>query len=185
MLAKVIATITAPASVTITTGPSSATSEILSAVDLQLTDYRSQYTMSDQRVLEVVFPDWAKGVIRSDMAMRSGVAEMAVSDAQINQWFAVRNARPQFIKNYQPLYSTTPKTAWPTSIKFLVYPAGGYVKGTGPTINLGVTRDSTLNATNDFTAAWSEQFYTVGQRGPDAREVTVTILVDGVTAVGP
>lgn len=182
MLSKVLSTATA---VTATTGPSSAASEVLSHIELQLMDYRSQYYMSDQRPLETVLPDWVKSMMRDDMAMRAGIGRMDVSDAEIGGWFAARNARPQFVKNYQTLYSGTNKTAWPTTVKALIYAAGAFVKGTGPVINLGVTRDSTLNPTNDFTAAWSEQFYTVARRGPAPREVTIAVLADGVTAVGP
>ena len=47
-----------------------------------------------------------------------------------------------------------------------------------------MVRDSTLNATNDFTAAWAEQFYSVMQLGPAAREITITALVNGITG-GP
>jgi hypothetical protein len=43
-------------------------------------------------------------------------------------------------------------------------------------------RDSTLNATNDFTAAWSEQFYQVCRRGPQGRKYTLALTIDGVTA---
>jgi hypothetical protein len=182
MLAKVQATATA---VTLTTGPSSAASEILSGLELQAADYRSQYYMSDQRPLELVLPDWTKGVIRDDMAMRAGIGRMDVSDAEIDGWFGVRNLRPQFIKNYQQLYSGTNKVAWPGQLKALIYAAGAFVKGTGPVINLGVTRDSTLNPTNDFTAAWSEQFYLVARRGPVPREATINFVADGVTAIGP
>jgi hypothetical protein len=132
-----------------------------------------------------VLPDWTKGVIRDDMAMRAGIGRMDVSDAEIDGWFGVRNLRPQFIKNYQQLYSGTNKTAWPGVIKALIYAAGAFVKGTGPVINLGVTRDSTLNPTNDFTAAWSEQFYLVARRGPVPREATINFVADGVTAIGP
>jgi hypothetical protein len=64
-------------------------------------------------------------------------------------------------------------------VSFLLYAAGSYVRGDGGTIDLGVVRDSILNATNDFTAAWTEQLYLVAQVGPDAREVTVAINVDG------
>lgn len=186
-IAKIVASVTAPAAVTIATGPSSATSEILSAISLQAEDYRSQYKMSDATTLEVAAPSWLPAAMQSDLAMRHGDADfLRVSRAEITAMAAVRsNVRVQWLEDYQALYASTPKTAWPTSAKFLMWAAGAYAEATGPTIDLGVQRDSVLNATNDHTVAWSEQTYQVVQRGPDAREVTVTILVDGVTAVGP
>jgi hypothetical protein len=171
--------------VTMSAVDSSAAGSILHAVDVQVADYRSQYRMSVGSVLEAVFPLWTKELIRADLAMRTGVSLTNVSDSDIDAHFAVRKVRAQFVHDYQPLYSVAPKTAFPTSIEFLLYPAGGYLRGDGGTIDLGVVRDSVLNATNDYTAAWTEQLYLVAQLGPAAREVTVNYGVDGVTGCCP
>lgn len=160
---------------------SSAAGSILNAIDLQVADYRSQYRMSVNSVLEAVFPLWTRELIRADLAMRSGVALTNVSDADIDGHFAVRKVRPQFVHDYQPLYGMGAATGWPATVDFLLYAAGSYLRGDGGTIDLGVVRDSVLNATNDFTAAWTEQMYLVAQVGPSAREVTVTLSVDGST----
>lgn len=160
---------------------SSAAGSILHAIDLQVADYRSQYRMSVNSVLEAVFPLWAKELIRADFALRAGVLLTNVTDAMIDEHFRARKVRAQFVHDYQPLYSAAAKTAFPTTMDFLLYPAGGYIKGDGGTIDLGVVRDSVLNATNDYTAAWTEQLYLVAQVGPAAREVTVNYAVDGVT----
>lgn len=164
---------------------SSASGSILHAVDVQVADYRSQYRMAVGSVLEVVFPLWTKELLRADLAMRSASGYSNVSDADIDAHFATRKVRAQFVHDYQPMYSVAPKTAFPTSIDFLIYPAGGYLRGDGGTIDLGVVRDSVLNATNDYTAAWTEQLYLVAQLGPAAREVTVNYSVDGVTGCCP
>jgi hypothetical protein len=171
--------------VTYTTGTSDAAGELLSAIDLQAQDYRSQYGMDEGAVLEVVLPLWTFGAIRATLAKRQGVDLFDVTNDRIRGWFADRGVRAQFVRDYQELYATTPKTAWPTSIKFAMYPAGGFFKGDGGSIDLGVQRDSRLNETNDHTVAWTEQFYLIGRRGPKAREVTVTIDTDGVTACCP
>jgi hypothetical protein len=166
--------------------PTSAAGSILHALDVQVADYRSQYRMSVNAVLEAVFPLWAREAIRADLAMRTGVDLVNVSDEMVDDYFRTRKVRPQFVHDYQPLYTTGPaKTAFPTSVDFLLYPAGGYIKGDGGTIDLGVVRDSVLNATNDYTAAWTEQLWLVGQTGPAAREVTVNYGVNGVTGCCP
>lgn len=177
-LAKVVAD---AAAVTLPAIPTDAAGELLNAIELQVADFRSQYLMGNGTTLETVFPTWALGVIRSTIAMRNGVEAFNVSDAEIIGWFTSRNVRPQFVAGYQGLYAAAPATAWPATLKFLIYPAGSYFDGTGPVIDLGVVRDSTLNATNDYTAAWTEQFYLVGRKGPAAREVTVNVPVNGLT----
>ena len=160
---------------------SSAAGSILLAVDLQVADYRSQYRMSVNAVLEAVFPLWTKELLRADLALRSGVLLTNVTDAMIDEHFAARKVRAQFVHDYQPLFGALEATTFPSQIEFLLYPAGGYIKGDGGTIDLGVVRDSTLNATNDYTAAWTEQLFLVAQVGPAAREVKVEYAVDGVT----
>ena len=171
--------------VTMNAVASSAAGSVLHAIDLQVADYRSQYRMSVNSVLEAVFPLWAKELIRADFALRAGVLLTNVTDAMIDEHFAARKVRAQFVHDYQPLFGVAAAVAFPTSMDFLLYPAGGYIKGDGGTIDLGVVRDSVLNATNDYTAAWTEQLYLVAQVGPDAREVTVNYAVDGVTGCCP
>lgn len=167
------------------TGPSDAAGDLLAALDLQVADYKSQYAIANSAVLEVVFPAWVREAIRATLAMRAGVDLTNVTDAMIDAHFSTRKIRPQYVFGYQRLYAGTPASAWPSTVKFLLYPAGSYFAGTGGTIDLGVVRDSTLNATNDFTAAWTEQFHLVARRGPRAREVTVPLSVSGVTGCCP
>lgn len=162
---------------------STASGSTLNAIDLQVQDYRSQHRMSVNAVLEAVFPLWVKAMIRSDLALRHGAELTNVTDAVVDAHFAARGIRAQFVHDYQPLFGQAARTLWPTTFDFLLFPAGGYVRGDGGTIDLGVVRDSVLNATNDFTAAWTEQLYLVAQVGPDAREVTVGIDVDGCQPV--
>ena len=181
-LAKVLATAT---TVTVPTAPSDAAGDILHAIDLQVADYRSEHLMSDNTVLEALMPSWWTEAIRSTLAMRAGIDKLNVSDAEVNGYFTSRNLRPQYLVGYDALYrGATPATAFPATSKFTLFPAGGYIDASGGTIDLGVVRDSVLNSTNDHTAAWSEEFYSVMQRGPAAREVTVTTDVDGQTG-GP
>lgn len=180
-IAKIVATATP---VTVTSVPSDAAGDILHAIDVQVADYRSQHLLGEGTVLDAILPHWFYGAIRSTLAMRAGIAELAVDDAQVRSFFTVRNVRPQFVYGYEPMFDTAPASDFPATGKMLLFPTGGYVAGEGGTIDLGVVRDSTLNATNDFTAAWAEAFYSVMQRGPAAREVTVTTAVDGQTG-GP
>lgn len=177
--AQLAAVLTGATAVTVTAIPSDAAGEVLNAIELEATAFREQYLMAEGAVLEAVFPMWARGPLRTCMAVRQGVAAMNVTNAEITAWFTARGIAPQFVYGYQSL-GTNP-TAWPATMKFAFWAAGAYVGGDGGTIDLGVQRDSRLNEANDFTAAWSEQFYLVARRGPVAREITVTIPETGVT----
>lgn len=171
--------------VTVTAAGSDSYGELMSALELQIEDYRSEHKISDNVVLEVGLPAWANANLRSSLAMRAGVDLLSVTDQQFAAHFAARRVRPQFLEDFDPMWSGAAKTAWPTSIRFFIYPAGSIGVGNGGTIDLGVVRDSRLNATNDFTAAWSEQFWTLFRRGPKGRVVTATLDTTGVTGCCP
>ena len=167
--------------VTIPAGDSDAYGDLMSAIELQVADYRSEHGISDSVILEVLLPVWTLAYLRSNLAKRQGVDLLAVTDQQLAAHFATRSVRPQFLEDYQSLHDGTPATAWPTEVQFVLYPAGGFFLGNGGTIELGPMRDSMLNATNDFTLAWTEQFWLLGRRGPLARAVTVPVVANGVT----
>lgn len=164
---------------------SDAAGDLLSAIGLTAVSMRSQYRAARSRSVDVLLPDWTIEACRASLAMRAGVDLLSVTDAQITGWFAARGVRAQFLSDYQPLYAGSANTDWPTTIKFAAYFTGAYLEADGGEIDLGVVRDSTLNSTNDFTAAWSEQFFAVARVGPLAREVTVDLTVDGVTGCCP
>jgi hypothetical protein len=160
--------------------------DLLNVIALAAADMRSQYRVGKSRSVDVLLPDWALEVLRENMAHRHGIYDaMNVTDSQIMGWLSARGVRVQFTPDWQPLFNATPAVKWPANVTFAIWFSGSYVSIDGGSIDLGVVRDSTLNATNDFTAAWSEQFYQVCRQGPLARSYTVPVLVDGVTGCCP
>lgn len=161
---------------------------VLEAVELQVMDYRTKFAMCDGAILEAIFPTFVMAMFRADLAKRNGVDMLDVTDAQIAAWFTMRGVRVQLVQDWQvrgagQLGQTTPSTAWPTTIQFLLFAAGTWVRGNGLNLDLGVVRDSTLNATNDFTAAWMEECYLIAMIGHESRLVTVPVCADGTTGL--
>jgi len=163
-----------------------ATAPLLTAVDLQAVHLRASNRMSDNAVLEVVLPTWTKSVFRADLARRLGVDLLSVSDARIMGWFSERNVNVQFVVDWQDVATTAADafTAPPTSVDFLLYPAGTFVKGVTDSITLENIYDSTMLGTNDYTALFTEDPYLVLKRFHDARVVSVGIEATGNTHVG-
>lgn len=147
-------------------------SSFFNAIDLLAELYRETYHMPDGAPLEGAFPQWTRNYLRADLATRSnGLDPKNITDALIATEFGLRNIRPQYLGHYQALSGAT---AWPSTLNFLLWAPGSFVRGTGGTLDLGVVRDSTLNAVNDFTAAWTEEFWLIAQLGPDPMEGQVT-----------
>lgn len=166
-----------------------AAASILNAVELQAVDYRERYRMCEDAIVEVVLPRWALAAVRADLANRTGVEGfMAVTNQQIAAWFDARNIRVQFVADWQAGFVGSPigapaaiPTAWPTSVQFMLYAPGTFVRGQGLQLDLGVVRDSTLNDRNDHTAAWMEDCYAVAMVGHTSRVVTTQISTLGIT----
>lgn len=162
---------------------------LLATAELGAIDYRSKFGMSRDSVIEWVLPEWTLGGVRADVAKRTGVApndSFRVSDADIAAWFDARRIRVQFVQDYQVRAAGQPGAAtaitqYPSFVKGLLYSPGTVARGNGMSLDLGVVRDSTLNRTNDFTAAWMEECHLIARFGHEVREYTVNICPDGTT----
>jgi hypothetical protein len=164
------------------------TAAILNSIDLQAYDYRERFRMCEDAILEAVFPRWAIGAIRADLANRQGLALFSVNAGMIADWFNERNVRAQFVADWQSGFTGDPvgspvaiATAWPTTVDYLLYAPGTFVRGQALQLDLGVVRDSTLNAKNDHTAAWMEDCYAIAEVGHESRIVTTDVCTAGVT----
>jgi hypothetical protein len=193
MNGRLLALMVAQSSAAINTGQFAATgkpvfNQVIGGLGLAATDYRARYGMCEDDVLEVVGPKWVREAIRSDLAWRTGAGDelVAVTNAQIDGYLAARRVRVQWVDDWQIRASglpgfSTPVTAWPTAADFLVYAAGTFVRGDGMTLDLGVVRDSVLNAENDYTAAFSEECHLIAKVGNESRRYTIAFNVNGAT----
>lgn len=168
-----------------TDGPST---RVLNSIALAAADYRARFAMATTAVVEVVIPYWVKEVVRADLALRTSLdtSLLAVTDAQIDSFFNPRNVRVQWVNDYQvrggsQLGNSAVQLVWPATVNFLVYAAGTFLHGTGLTLDLGVVRDSILNAENDFTAAWAEEAHLIALVGHAARKYACAFNVTGST----
>jgi hypothetical protein len=161
--------------------------DLLTGVGWAAIDYRTRLGMCESDVLELVLPIWAKEAFRADVARRMGNNNvLSISDAQIASEFDVRNVRVQYVNDWQVRGTNQPGGASPTldfpaSVQFVVYAAGTFVRGNGLTLDLGVVRDSVLNAENDFTALWTEECHLIAKVGPLSRLYSMGICASGRT----
>jgi len=182
---------TLSAGFTVTNGTAGAgvVANVLGAIELQARDYRERYAMAEGSTLEVIAPRWLRGPMRSDLRRRMGATTdtLAATDAMLMGLFDAANVRIQWVNDYQvrtvgfPGVPGTLPTAWPLTVEFMMYAPGTVVKGNGLRLDLGIIRDSVLNATNDHTAEWMEECWLIFQPGHEVRRITVNICPDGTT----
>lgn len=154
-----------------TTADTSAVSSILSAVDVAAIDMRYREQMSENQVLEVILPQWVLAQWRADIGRRNAwhADPFALATATIMQWFSVRNIRPQFVRGWQDAQSNLPTgpgditapivpiTSLPTTVQFLIYPAGAIVLARQDVVTLTNVYDSTNLRQNLYTALFMEE----------------------------
>jgi hypothetical protein len=193
MNSRTLAQMQALSAAAVTTGSYGTTGQpaynaITGGVALAAVDYRAKYGMDEDAILEVILPVWIVDVIMADLAHRRDAEFAAVSEAQIQSWLNARGVRAQFVDDYQVRGASqfgnpgSNMTAWPTQVTFMLYAAGTFMYGNGLQLDLGVVRDSVLNAANDHTAAWSEECHLVAMVGHESRQYTVKFAVAGETA---
>ena len=159
---------------------------VLNSMELQAIDYRARFRMARDAVLEAVAPEWLRGAMRADLMYRNGVDMLEVADQRLMSMFDARGIRVQWVRDWQDVSTgypggSAPLTAWPSTVQIMLYAPGTWVLGEGMSIDLGVIRDSTLNETNDYTAAWKEECWLIAKKGHESRRITIPICPNGNT----
>lgn len=189
---RILALMVSKSSSAITTGDFATTTnpafqQLLGGLSLASTDYRARYGMAKGAVLEAVIPFWVASAIQADLTWRTGTDQLlSVTIDQINSYFSDRGVRVQWVNDWQVRASgqfghSTALGNWPATVDVMLYAAGTFVLGNGLRLDLGVVRDSVLNAENDFTAAWSEECHLVAKLGHESRLYRIAFNVNGGT----
>jgi hypothetical protein len=169
----------------------SVVSQVLSAVDMAVMDIQYRMRLSQQQTLEVVMPFWVLAQMRADWIRRNGNNDLTLADGEIMAAFAARNARVQFVYDWQDAFSglatgpgaASPITALPTSLAFMVYPAGTWVKAVKDVITINSLYDSTKLATNQYTELFTEDGWAMAKLCGLSRVYTVNICPTGSTGI--
>jgi len=109
-------------------------------------DYRARYGMSETAPLEVVAPTWVIDALWADAIARDSTVDYGDLRRRISAMFGELNLRVSFVYDFDDLASGL----FANTADFLMYAPGTVVELDGGTLDLGVVRDSVLNATNDF-----------------------------------
>lgn len=172
----------------------STVSQVLSAVEMAIVDIKYRLRMQRNATLEVVMPWWIGAQMRADWIRRNGgnYSDMlCLADSAINSAFSCRGARVQYVYDWQDAFATcaatgspgadTPINNLPSSLQFLVYPAGTWIRAVNDVITLNSVYDSTKLATNQVTHLFTETGWAMVQMCPVSRVYTVPICPSGKT----
>jgi hypothetical protein len=176
----------------------SVVSQVMSAVEMAIVDIKYRLRLQQSATLEVIMPFWILAQMRADWIRRNAVggwsdAVTSPADSAIADGFARRGARVQYVYDWQDAFATcaasgspgsdTPLGALPTSLSFIVYPAGTWVRAVSDVITLNSVYDSTKLATNQVTHLFTETGWAMVRMCPLSRVYTITICPNGKTGL--
>lgn len=181
--AKVIAALETQigAAHSVTDGFGNAT-DLLNALELLIEGERRRLKLSENASMEVLLPSWVRAVLRADIVNRTGNTDLDLADARINTAFRNRGAAVQYLYAWQDLtYTNGYPVGYPDTVTAIVYPAGTYVKGTSPVIQLDTIYDSVLLEENHYIALFLEEGVLVSNPCGEGKRITVPFKANGRT----
>lgn len=180
-----------------TYGPkAAATATMLDSASLAAEQLRTAHMLELNAVMEVVLPAWARPLMKSDLAKRNGIDLLAVTDQDIDRYFAARNIRIQWVRDWQSAPASGKNTdiggskwgsaaanpyAWPKQVQMIVFPAGRFLLARDEIIRITGQYDHDLLVQNKALALFLEQFYLLVPRCYSSYVVTVDVCANGVT----
>lgn len=169
-------------------------SQVMGAVEMAAVDIKYALRLNRSATLELILPYWLLAQFRADFSRRTGgdhTTDVSLTDSQIMSWFAQRGVRVQWVYDWQDAFadsvtagepgSVTPIGSLPTSLKFIIYPAGTWVRAVNDVITLNSVYDSTKLASNQVTHLFTETGWKMLKMCPISRIYTIAICPSGET----
>jgi hypothetical protein len=156
---------------------------ILNSVALMATNLRLNRGLSRTAPIEAIAPSWLFEAMRGDAVYYGDMYAPALSDAQIQGWFAERNISIQLVGDWQTRDLGQPgslsTTTWPGYVDIMLYPAGTWFRAMQNVIELGVMYPKEELVLNRYTRMFTEDAIAVGSRCYPSQIVRIPISVNG------
>lgn len=167
-------------------------SDLIFAILQAAAGIRSRHRMSSNAVLRVLLPAWVKDLIAADLgasqfdrlnplAGRMQVEALLERVGVAICWYLDGATGSGQVYGAQ---DAGVLAGFPATVRWYIFPEGAFLFLDGGTLDLGIVRDSTLNATNDFQI-FAETFENVScLAGVESLRVTSTVCPSGDTTAG-
>lgn len=194
LLARVLAGskhVTAPAAV-------SAVRDVLVNLDKTIAYYRNRHRLDDMVPLRLILPRWVKELFRADLTrgFAGELDALAVADATVESWFRARGVNITFhldglnadatvtpnvpAQNYANVTAGSVVPPFINRIDAALFAEGDWLFLDGGTLDLGLVRDSALNARNRYRQ-FTETFEGVAFRGIETLRLNMEVQPTGAS----
>lgn len=178
-----------------------ATRDLITMLHQAAYAYRNAHRIPDSQTLTAILPEWLKGLIKTDLAREIGHQQdsswnsLMISDDQVSALLSAAGVNPIWHIDGQPssvaggvaqsfgIQAAGNILTFPSKMVFYFFPAGMIQFLDGGHLDLGVVRDSTLDATNDYET-FVETFEGVAFRGfaGGAIQYVATLVANGASS---
>jgi hypothetical protein len=159
-----------------------ATRDIITSINSVAANFRATNRLPRDVALTAVFPSWLLDLLKIDIARETAHSEnsdwnsLAVTDEMVTDTLKAHGINPIFTLDYLPVSGGIPAqtfsvqsassamTSFPSKTVWFMFPEGAIQFLDGGRLDLGIVRDSTLDATNDMEVFW-ESFEAIADRG--------------------
>lgn len=164
--------------------------DFFNQVDKASVAYRHRHRLEENMPLRVIAPTWLKNLLRADLVMEmpgDGKDDnFQLAEGTINAWFNVRNVNVTWhidgeAGQYFANQTNGALVEYPSTVVWYLFSEGTFLFLDGGTLDLGLVRDSTLNATNDYKM-FAETFEGIAKRGVESYRVVSTLKATGAAA---
>lgn len=128
--------------------------------------YRDNFRMAPNATLDLVSPAWVLDALAADLVARDSTNTFDNAKGRVASVLAGFGVNVQWVQDYQSI-GDNDDAGWPDAADFLLYAPGTFIRLDEGRLDLGIVRDSTLNAINDFQV-FTETFESVCEIGHDA-----------------
>lgn len=163
--------------------------DIFVQLDTAAAGYRNRHRMDEKAPLRVIFPAWFKNALRADLTKQlpgdGNDDTFGLADAKINAWFSERNINVTWTVDGETGQILGAQAAgalndFPTTVIWYLFSEGTFLFLDGGTLDLGIVRDSTLNATNDYKLFF-ETFEGVAKVGVESLRISSQLSIAGAS----
>lgn len=175
--------------------------DVLLNYDRFIAYYRNRHRLNTDVPLRTIMPQWVINLLMSDLAMQMTNASPAelfgIAQSALEQWFGTRGVNVTwhldglaggtqntvvFVnQNYADLAAGGTVPAYPTSIDAVLYREGDWLFLDGGTLDLGLVRDSNLNARNRYQT-FMETFEGVAFIGKESLRLKLPVVPSGAAS---
>lgn len=154
---------------------------VANLVGFEAMKYRDNFRMGPTDLLELVVPAWVIDALVADLVARNATTDFGNARARVLAAFNSLNVRVQAVQDWQSSADAA-DGGWRTAADFLLFAPGTFVRLDGGSLDLGIVRDSTLNANNYFQV-FEETFEVVCEVGHDSWLLDdITVCPRGIAA---